>query len=106
MTSCEPEPLNPQQVESMASLLRTGMTYDEVIRQMRALGWNKIDCIKTLRDHAGIRLGEAKDIVHLSPAWADTYEADEALHDTLERVATLSDEEAAALIAEEKRAAA
>ena len=52
---------------------------------MRELGLNKIECIKLLREHGGVSLGEAKDIVHLSPAWADRYRADEAFHDEAER---------------------
>ena len=98
MKTFPPRALDPRELERMAGLLHAGANRDDVIGQMRSLGWNKIACIRTLRGHAGMSLREAKDIVHLSPAWADRYESDEALHDTLQQ--------AAALISEEERTAA
>lgn len=72
-----PKPIDPEQLKAVVASLHEGLDLDQVIRQMRLLGWNKIDCIRTLRENSGISLGEAKDVVQLSPAWADCYESDE-----------------------------
>jgi ribosomal protein L7/L12 len=85
MNTYSPAQVDPAKVVEIAALLHDGANLDGVIRRMRALGLNKIDSIKMLRDHAGVPLGRAKDIVHLSPAWADRYESDERLHDMAEQ---------------------
>ena len=65
-------------------MLRTGRHRDSVIARMRSLALNKVESIKLLRDHGGLTLHDAKDIVHLSPAWADRFESEEAFHDAAE----------------------
>ncbi len=90
--------MDPAVVTEMANLLRSGIKYDDAIFRMRSLGFNKIECIKLLRDYTGLKTGQAKDIVHLSPAWEDHYDSDEALHDAAEQALAMSDEEAAAAL--------
>lgn len=48
----------------------------------------QIACIRLLPDLTGISLGEAKEAVHYSPAWADRRDSNEALHEATFRAAT------------------
>lgn len=57
---------------------------DDTIAWMRQAGLHKISCIKLVRKYWGVSLGEAKDLVHLSPAWDDVRERDDRFHDALE----------------------
>ncbi len=59
-------------------------TVEDMVLFLRRAGFWKIDTIKALRELEGMTLPEAKTAVHLSPAWSDRYEADEALHDQAE----------------------
>jgi ribosomal protein L7/L12 len=62
-------------------MLQNGSTHEQVVAHLRQLGLDKIDSIKALRAATGMTLGEAKEKVHLSEAWADCREADDALHE-------------------------
>jgi ribosomal protein L7/L12 len=84
-----PAPVDPQKLEEIHTLLASCSNLDDVISRMRSLGLNKIECIKVIRAHLGVSLGEAKDIVHLSPAWADRFDSDNALHDAFEQAAEI-----------------
>jgi ribosomal protein L7/L12 len=64
-------------------MLQTGTSEEQVIAHLRQLGLDKIDSIKALRTAMGISLGKAKEKVHLSKAWADCREADDALHEAM-----------------------
>ncbi len=55
------------------------------LRLLREHGATKIECIRTLRNVAHIGLGEAKEIVHFSPTWADRRASDDAFHDAAEQ---------------------
>lgn len=77
--------VDPGTVTEIRDMLRSGSHHEAVITRMRALGLNKIECMKLLRDFGQLTLGQAKDIVHLSPAWEDSYASDEALHDAAEQ---------------------
>ena len=79
-----PRVLDPIVVTRIADHLRQGASLQNAISEMRSLGLNKIESMKLLRDHAGIALSKAKDLVHLSPAWSDRQESDERLHDIAE----------------------
>jgi hypothetical protein len=89
MNVTDPRELDPAIVAEISAMLQSGREHDEVISRMRALGLHKVECIKLLRDFGGIKLGKAEDIVHLSPAWADRYEFDEAFHDAADEALQL-----------------
>jgi hypothetical protein len=67
-------------------ILARGGSLEEVVAFLRREGLSKVETLQVLTDVAGISLGRAKEIVHLSPVWRDAYEADESLHDDIERV--------------------
>jgi ribosomal protein L7/L12 len=68
----------------VGAMFQAGASRDEVIGKMREAGLDKIDCMLKLQSAVGITLGEAKRLVHLSPAWSDCREADDDLHMTIE----------------------
>ncbi len=90
MKFTDPRVIEPAIVAEISGMFARGLDHDEVIARMRALGLHKIECMKLFREYGGVTLGEAKDIVHLSPVWADRYESDEAFHDVAERAAEIA----------------
>lgn len=68
-----------------------GEDLDATIAFMRREGFWIIPCIKAVRTLRGVSLGEAKDLVHLSPAFADQREAHDAFHDVAEQSLELED---------------
>jgi len=50
---------------------------------LRERGFNKLDSIKALISATGMSLGEAKNIVHHSRAWQDSFARDEEYHASL-----------------------
>lgn len=54
-----------------------------MVRLLRDSGYGKIDSMKVLKAVAGVDLGKAKELVHLSPVWVDHRERDDAFHDAL-----------------------
>ncbi|SNT24109.1 hypothetical protein SAMN05421770_10627 [Granulicella rosea] len=80
------KPMSPELASEVEQILRDGVT-DSSLQAMRHLGLNKIDCIKALRDLKQIPVSEGKELVDLSPAWADRREFDEAFHTMVEKVA-------------------
>ncbi|MGV9295025.1 hypothetical protein [Amycolatopsis sp. NPDC003676] len=58
-------------------LLGQGIELDEVIAELRRIGCPKIGCMDVLSRIAGVSLGEAKLLVHNSPAWDDVKKPDE-----------------------------
>jgi hypothetical protein len=98
VTSLKPYPANDEVLATLRGRLTSGVRPAELVAEMRAEGFGKIDSIKFLREFGGVTLGQAKDIVHLSPAWADRYESDEAFHDAAEAAfhQMLKEEESAA----------
>jgi ribosomal protein L7/L12 len=75
--------LDPALVHSLYQMLRSGSSEEQVVAHLRQIGLDKIDSIKALRAATGMSLGEAKEKVHLSAAWADCREADDALHEAM-----------------------
>ena len=69
------------------AMLSRGEDVDRVLVFLRQRGCDKIDSIIILSEAQGLTRGEAKVLVHLSKAWSDVYENDEALHDTAEAAA-------------------
>jgi ribosomal protein L7/L12 len=68
-----------------------GEGLDATIMFMRSEGFWIIPCIKAVRTLLGVSLGEAKDLVHLSPAFADLREAHDAFHEMAARSLDLED---------------
>lgn len=64
---------------------------DATIAFMRREGFWIIPCIKAVRILRGVSLGEAKDLVYLSPAFADQREVHDAFHDVAEQSLELED---------------
>ena len=59
---------------------------DSFLRFMRQHGCSKIQSIKALMISREIGLGEAKKVVHLSPAWRDRRTSDDSFHAQLEKI--------------------
>jgi ribosomal protein L7/L12 len=57
-----------------------------VLAQLRSDGFSPIESIKVTRAVLHVGLGEAKQIVHMSTAWADERSAFERLQDQVEAV--------------------
>lgn len=54
---------------------------------MRSDGFSPVDSIKITRAVLHVSLGDAKQIVHTSDAWADASEDFEGLHESVEESA-------------------
>ena len=63
--------------------------WDAVLTQLRADGISPVESIKVTRAVLHVSLGEAKTIVHESPAWADRRADFEQLHDAAEAATAL-----------------
>lgn len=73
-------------VELTRARLADGSNYDELLDDFRRHGLEKIDCVRVLAEAGGLSLGQAKVLVHDSPAWADRRAADEHVEDMFFRV--------------------
>lgn len=60
--------------------------WDEALARLRADGFSPIESIRITRAVLRVSLGEAKEIVHTSDAWASDRDRFEQLHDTAESV--------------------
>lgn len=54
--------------------------WNEALRRLRDDGFSPVESIKVTRAVLGVALGEAKAIVHGSPAWSDSTADFEHLH--------------------------
>ena len=70
-------------VQRAAELRAAGGDWDSVLKKLRDEDFSKIDCIVAIREIEMIPLGEAKEMVHFSPAWEDRREQDDQFHDDL-----------------------
>lgn len=61
--------------------------WNAVLAQLRADGFSPVESIKVTRAVLHVSLGEAKQIVHTSEAWADAREGFEELHQSAEQTA-------------------
>lgn len=61
--------------------------WNAVLAQLRADGFSPVESIKVTRAVLHVSLGEAKQIVHTSEAWADAREGFEELHENAEQTA-------------------
>jgi ribosomal protein L7/L12 len=53
---------------------------EQIIALLRSQSASIMDCIKVMREVLGISLGEAKQLVHFSNAWADLRKSYEDTH--------------------------
>ena len=67
-------------VSDAKRLLKSGAEYEIVLGFLRERGFNKLDSIKVLINATGKSLDEAKNIVHHSRAWQDSFATDENFH--------------------------
>lgn len=67
--------------------LAAGTGLDEVLARLRRAGFSPVDSIRAVRALTGGSLAEAKEVVHLSPAWADVRDRADELHRSLEEEA-------------------
>jgi ribosomal protein L7/L12 len=88
MTSRKPYPIDEKTIVELRAKLAASSP-SKIVAGLRLAGLDKIDSMKFLRDFAGISLHDAKNIVHLSPAWADRYDSDEAFHVAAEEAAKI-----------------
>jgi ribosomal protein L7/L12 len=64
-------------------LINSGVDHVIVLGFLRERGLNKPDSIKALISATGMSLGDAKNIVHHSRAWQDSFARDEEFHASL-----------------------
>ena len=67
-------------LEVARTMLASGADWEAVLTELRRLGASPIASIKVVRDLKGVSLGDAKEAVHFSRAWADRRVAHEKLH--------------------------
>ena len=72
---------NQSLLQRSRAMMAEGLDTEAVLSFLRKRGLSKIESIKAIRELQGVRLSEAKGIVHLSRAWNDVQTADEAFHD-------------------------
>jgi ribosomal protein L7/L12 len=75
------------QTHSTARGLADHQEWEQVLVQLRAEGFSPIESIKVTRAVLHLSLGEAKQIVHQSTAWADSRDDFDLLHAAVERAA-------------------
>ncbi|PQO46619.1 hypothetical protein [Blastopirellula marina] len=59
---------------------------EPAIELLRRHQLSKVESIRFLREHLGVPLGDAKQVVHASLTWRDVMERDEGFWGDLERV--------------------
>jgi ribosomal protein L7/L12 len=81
----------PRLLEIATELKRQGTPPEEILISLRDEGSTIIESIKVMRELHGLSLGDAKDFVHVSRAWADRRELHDAVHErAIEAVADLA----------------
>ena len=70
-----------------ADLLNELGLWDTVLERLRSEGFSQTESIKATVERLGLRLPEAKRIVHLSSAWSDVRSGNESFHLALGRAA-------------------
>jgi hypothetical protein len=77
--------VNSDDVDACRRLMEHGAGVDDLLRLLRDRGLGKGPSIPVMARLPGMDLKRAKELVHLSPVWADRRAADHAFHDQLER---------------------
>lgn len=72
-------------LEAARTRLAAGVPLDTVLAELREGGFTQVHSIRAVRALTDASLAEAKEIVHVSPAWADVRERNDDLHRSLER---------------------
>jgi ribosomal protein L7/L12 len=80
-------PIDAQIESRIAQMLKSSSDVEAVIFAMKDSGLDKIESIKLLRAYGGMSLADGKTAVHLSKAWEDCRESDDALHEQVIRAA-------------------
>ncbi|CAN5869233.1 hypothetical protein BH23ACT2_BH23ACT2_11740 [soil metagenome] len=62
--------------------------WEPVLEQLREEGFSQTQSIKATVERLGVPLAEAKNIVHLSAAWADVRSETDTFHQTLDEAAS------------------
>jgi hypothetical protein len=70
--------------KDLRRLLADGKTLDEALAALRANGVSKLHCVIAVKNFRRCDIGEAKQLVHFSSAWANVRERDESFHAELE----------------------
>jgi hypothetical protein len=83
--------LAPREIDEILArqraLFGAGKPIEDVLVDLRKEGASVIDCIRGVMSLMSFSLGEAKELVHNSEAWADMRASNEADHAELERQA-------------------
>ena len=72
--------------------LADGKVLDQALSELRSEGASILQCIVAVQKVQNCGLGDAKRLVHFSPAWADMREANEKFHEELEKLVVEDDE--------------
>jgi ribosomal protein L7/L12 len=72
-------------VRQAKDMIQGGEDFEEVVALLKRRNVSKVWSAKILSDAAGVSLEEAKDIVHMSRAWADLREEHDRFHDEVEQ---------------------
>ncbi|MGK3201229.1 hypothetical protein [Amycolatopsis sp. MEPSY49] len=72
-------------LEAARTRLAAGVPLDAVLAELREGGCTQVDGIRAVCALTGASLAEAKEIVHVSPAWADVRQRADDLHRSLEQ---------------------
>jgi ribosomal protein L7/L12 len=70
-------------VADAKKLIESGADHEILLGFLRERGFDKLESIKALMGTTGLPLSEAKEIVHRSRAWRDTFSRDEEFHASL-----------------------
>lgn len=74
------------------SLRKNGVSQDDILVFLSSKGMSITDAIIHIRALYGISLGDAKKIVASSKPWSKVHEANECLHEVLERIVEKKDD--------------
>jgi ribosomal protein L7/L12 len=72
-------------LELAQAMKEQGSAIEEILARLRASGVTIVDSLKVVRRIEGGHLGEAKEIIDSSEAWADRREANEQIRSMLFR---------------------
>jgi hypothetical protein len=78
--------------KDLRRMLADGKTLNDSLRELRATGASIMDCIFAVEKIHRRGLADAKQTVHLSPAWADMKAAHDKFHNELEDMAKQTDD--------------
>ncbi len=80
--------IEPTEAEAIGrAMLMDGREIEEVLASWRERDLSILHSIQCLSHIAGMTLGEAKEVVHMSKAWSDSRPQNEKLHEQLEAFA-------------------